>query len=135
MCSVMSDSRQPYGLQPSKLLCPWDFPGKKYTCVYVYTCLCFIYKQYERKGVELAWYDISTVTSETQAHFLFLIILNITSYFKVVAGAPFIISIFQAISKRKGKKRKRLSVSYFYKAFQKSHMTLLLTILWPSFFI
>ena len=23
----MSDSLQPYGLQPARLLCPWDFPG------------------------------------------------------------------------------------------------------------
>ena len=27
-CSVMSDSLWPHGLQPAKLLCPWDFPGK-----------------------------------------------------------------------------------------------------------
>jgi len=26
--SVMSDSSQPHGLQPTRLLCPWDFPGK-----------------------------------------------------------------------------------------------------------
>ena len=26
--SIMSDSLQPYGLQPTKLLCPWDSPGK-----------------------------------------------------------------------------------------------------------
>ena len=26
--SVMSDPQRPYGLQPSRLLCPWDFPGK-----------------------------------------------------------------------------------------------------------
>ena len=26
--SVMSNSLQPYGLQPARLLCPWDFPGK-----------------------------------------------------------------------------------------------------------
>ena len=26
--SVMSDSLPPYGLQPTGLLCPWDFPGK-----------------------------------------------------------------------------------------------------------
>ena len=26
--SVMSDSLRPRGLQPSRLLCPWDFPGK-----------------------------------------------------------------------------------------------------------
>ena len=24
----MSDSSQPYGLQPARLLCPWDSPGK-----------------------------------------------------------------------------------------------------------
>ena len=26
--SVMSDSLQPHGLQPTRLLCPRDFPGK-----------------------------------------------------------------------------------------------------------
>ena len=26
-CPVVSDSLQPHGLQPSRLLCPWDFPG------------------------------------------------------------------------------------------------------------
>ena len=26
--SVMSDSSWPHGLQPTRLLCPWDFPGK-----------------------------------------------------------------------------------------------------------
>ena len=25
---VTSDSSQPHGLQPARLLCPWDFPGK-----------------------------------------------------------------------------------------------------------
>ena len=28
LCSAMSDSLQPHGLQPSRLLWPWDFPGK-----------------------------------------------------------------------------------------------------------
>ena len=27
-CSVMSDSMWPHGLQPPRLLCPWDSPGK-----------------------------------------------------------------------------------------------------------
>ena len=27
-CSVMSDSLQPLGLQPTRLLCPWNSPGK-----------------------------------------------------------------------------------------------------------
>ena len=26
--SVMSDCSRPHGLQPTRLLCPWDFPGK-----------------------------------------------------------------------------------------------------------
>ena len=26
--SVMSDSLQPHGLKPARLLCPWNFPGK-----------------------------------------------------------------------------------------------------------
>ena len=26
--SVMSDSLRPHGLEPTRLLCPWDFPGK-----------------------------------------------------------------------------------------------------------
>ena len=26
--SVVSDSKRPHGLQPTRLLCPWDFPGK-----------------------------------------------------------------------------------------------------------
>ena len=28
--SVVSDSLWPHGLQPSRLLCPWDFPGKSF---------------------------------------------------------------------------------------------------------
>ena len=27
-CLVMSDSLQPHGLQPTRLLCPWNSPGK-----------------------------------------------------------------------------------------------------------
>ena len=27
-CSLMSDSLQRHGLQPTRPLCPWDFPGK-----------------------------------------------------------------------------------------------------------
>ena len=27
-CPVVSDPQRPHGLQPSRLLCPWDFPGK-----------------------------------------------------------------------------------------------------------
>ena len=39
MCSVMSYSFQPHGLQPTRLLCPGDFPGKN-------TCLGFSRQEY-----------------------------------------------------------------------------------------
>ena len=28
VCSGVSDSLRPRGLQPTRLLCPWNFPGK-----------------------------------------------------------------------------------------------------------
>ena len=40
--SVMSDSLQPHGLQPARLLCPWDSPSQK-TGTDIYTllmCVC-----------------------------------------------------------------------------------------------
>ena len=27
-CQIVSNSLQPHGLQPKRILCPWDFPGK-----------------------------------------------------------------------------------------------------------
>ena len=27
-CSVVSNSLQPHGLLPARLLCPWNFPGE-----------------------------------------------------------------------------------------------------------
>ena len=29
----MSDPQRPHGLQPTRLLCPWDFPGKKWGAI------------------------------------------------------------------------------------------------------
>ena len=29
-CSVVFDSLLPHGLQPTRLLCPWDCPSKEY---------------------------------------------------------------------------------------------------------
>ena len=48
--SVVSDSSQPHGLQPTRLLHPWDSPGKStgvgrqciytYIYIYIYVCVC-----------------------------------------------------------------------------------------------
>ena len=53
----MSDSSRPHGLQPTRLLCPWDFPGKSTgigchcllhmcVCVYVYIYVCIYIHTY-----------------------------------------------------------------------------------------
>ena len=40
-CSVVSDSSRPHGLQPTRLLHPWDFPGKSAGV----GCHCLLLKQ------------------------------------------------------------------------------------------
>ena len=45
-CSVMSDPQRPHGLQPTRLLRPWDFPGKS-TGVGCHCLLCgFVTDEY-----------------------------------------------------------------------------------------
>ena len=55
--SVMSDSSQSYGLQPTRLLCPWDFPGKS-TGVGCHCLLliCMYIHVYMYKILEMATY-------------------------------------------------------------------------------
>ena len=48
--SVVSDSSQPHGLQPTRLLHPWDFPGKS-TGV---ECHCLLHRSYWIESKELA---------------------------------------------------------------------------------
>ena len=53
-CSVVSYTLQPHGLQPAKLLCPWNFPGKitKVGCHFLFqgifvtqeSKLCLVYQ-------------------------------------------------------------------------------------------
>ena len=44
-CSVMSDPQRPHGLQPTRLLRPWDFPGKSTVCP----------RSHQRKESESFW--------------------------------------------------------------------------------
>ena len=37
--SVMSDFKRPHGLQPTRLLCPWDFPGHGLLPISPWVCL------------------------------------------------------------------------------------------------
>ena len=39
-CSVVSDSLRLHGLEPTRLLCPWDFPGKSTDCCCSVAKLC-----------------------------------------------------------------------------------------------
>ena len=49
--SVVSDSSRPHGLQPSGVLCPWDFPGKS-TGVGCHRLLCYKYILYTKYVTE-----------------------------------------------------------------------------------
>ena len=53
--SVMSDSQWSHGLQPTRLLCPWDFPGKS-TGV---GCHCLLHIDYELLILHIMIYSIS----------------------------------------------------------------------------
>ena len=48
-CSVVSDPQPPHGLQPTRLLCPWEFPGKS-TGV---GCHCLLRHRYDAKWKKL----------------------------------------------------------------------------------
>ena len=48
--SVVSDSSLPHGLQPTRLLHPWDFPGKS-TGVGCH----FLLQRYQLPGLKLCW--------------------------------------------------------------------------------
>ena len=49
--SIVSDSSRPHGLQPTRLLCPWDSPGKS-TGV---GCHCLLFSQWWKYPPK-AWY-------------------------------------------------------------------------------
>ena len=53
-CSVVSDPQRPRGLQPSRLFCPWDFPGKS-TGVGCH-CLLRITSTHTFKCLPRAWH-------------------------------------------------------------------------------
>ena len=53
-CSVVSDFSRPHGLQPTRLLHPWDFPGKS-TGVGCH-CLLHIYREFHPKTVDFTFF-------------------------------------------------------------------------------
>ena len=57
--SVVSDSSQPHGLQPTRLLCPWDFPGKstgvRCHCLLRSLQRCFSNLSLHRNHLENCW--------------------------------------------------------------------------------
>ena len=57
-CSVVSDPQWPHGLQPSRLLHPWDFPGKS-TGVGCHCLLCV-----QHSSAVLKWSYADTVTTQ-----------------------------------------------------------------------
>ena len=50
----MSDSLRPHGLQPTRLLCPWDFPGKS-TGVGCHRLLQTVWRVFKKLEIELPY--------------------------------------------------------------------------------
>ena len=74
--SVMSDSSWPHGPQPTRLLRPWDFPGKS-TGMGCHCLLCWAY--YGRKTVRGFFFSVEILSMVTQ--------LRLTSKLKLVPPA------------------------------------------------
>ena len=51
-CSVMSNSSWPHGLQPTRLLRPWDFPGKSTGG----GCHCLLQSRYSTTKIVVSYY-------------------------------------------------------------------------------
>ena len=73
VCSAMSDSLHPHGLQPARFLCPWDFPGKNTGM----GCHCLLQGIFPNPGIEptsntLAGRFFTTAPSGEPAHSDFL---------------------------------------------------------------
>ena len=70
--SVMSDSSWPHGLQPTRLLRPWDFPGKS-TGV---GCHCLLQYEASKKkkktveGVWISWDSLLGIECQYYSHIL-----------------------------------------------------------------
>ena len=70
-CSVVSDSLQPHGLQPTRLLCPWDFLGRS-TGVGCHFLLKEVFQMQGLKGL-LNWQADSLPMSHLGSPYISLI--------------------------------------------------------------
>ena len=96
-CSVVSDSSQPHGLQPTRLLCPWDFPGNS-TGV---GCHCLLRMWYYFSSNSILWclvginiwlpFYISCLSFSCLFYFLYFIYIFIVFY---IVLSLFMLSLF-----------------------------------------
>ena len=63
----MPNSLQPHGLQPTRLLCPWDFPGKNtgVVCHFPLQYVEYIMRNFRQDdsqaGIMIAWRNINNI--------------------------------------------------------------------------
>ena len=61
-CSVVSDSLRPHGLQPARLLCPWNSPGKNtgLGCLFLLQEICWMQgNEPESPALQVDLYQLS----------------------------------------------------------------------------
>ena len=74
-CSVVSDSLQPHGLPPARLLCPWDSPDKN-TGV---DCHFLLQGIFPTQGMNLGPLHCKLILYCLELHFLMCYLCTITA--------------------------------------------------------
>ena len=115
--SVMSDSLRPHGLQPTRLLRPWDFPGKStrvgwHCLVRVSTLLFALYLLSELYMVGLWSIKIVSIQLSLTFYFPLAVFMNVSV---TATGFPGMIQsyldIFCLVSEQKGRIWRTLEVT------------------------
>ena len=86
LCPTLSD---PMDWQPTRLLCPWDFPGKSAGV----GCHCILQygHQFSFKVIDVIWFNVICtlpLSAPFLIHFMFFLELNLTRHFLLSERNP-----------------------------------------------
>ena len=78
ICSVVSNSEQPHRLQPTKLLCPWDFLGKSARV----GCHCLLHlSEYENIKLKMNPFAMHYIDASHICYIYILLPITLTAVF------------------------------------------------------
>ena len=108
-CSVVSNSLQPHRLQPTRLLCPWNSPGKN-TRVGCHALLQRIFQTQESNlglpHCKQSLYHLSYLGSHPSPAFFFLIEVRIFSHNYFYSTSYWKFQLVQQVTEKKNRRHK-----------------------------